>query len=255
MAFSFALLGIFVLVDVFALTNFFIIRALRRWVDATTRTQAGPPKRLDGNDGDDPPTLALVEYKANCFESFLFGWVLGRVKPDALSTQKFPNWKPIPIFIGVTTTGILVLMALALLSPEFLFNTFGVTFTGGSLSGDLCIDEDRLETLAQLDREVRFITNFDQASQQHQIMTEMYPALQSDVTLYGTEPRFQCDPTIADRSEGTETFMLDGTKEQWTRDPFDYPAAQYGTYFPGYCLAKRRANIEIQELATCGPRE
>ena len=78
-----------------------------------------------------------VVYKESDFEAFLFGWVLGKVKADPLSSQRFPNWMPIPWYLGVTSTSALVLISLAFLSPAFLFKQFGLSMPGGGLNTDL----------------------------------------------------------------------------------------------------------------------
>lgn len=194
---------------------------------------------------DDDELREDVAYKSNLFETILFGYVLGRVKPDPLSAQQFPHWMPIPFKFGVVTTSVLVLTALALLSPDFMYTYFGVSINGGSLTGDLCDDEDQTAGLATLLEEIENITSYEEASMQYTHMSDLYSALTNDTTLYGEEG-YTC-PFDAD---GT----LDGTKEQWEDLTVD-PAATYGNYFPGWCMAYLVEEIEIAESETCGPQE
>lgn len=70
---SFAILGLLVMFDIGFVTNFFVIRAARRYVDA--RTDEETTKLTD--DDNDP---AEVEYKASLLETIIFGFVLGKVK-------------------------------------------------------------------------------------------------------------------------------------------------------------------------------
>lgn len=244
MAISFAILGIFLMLDISFIVNFFFVRALRKWTNRRTKDMERASKKTKE-----------VVYKESDFEAFLFGWVLGKVKADPLSSQRFPNWMPIPWYLGVTSTSALVLISLAFLSPAFLFKQFGLSMPGGGLNTDLCDSEAQAKSLAELNATLKEMMNFDDAMEQFNIMWGITPALQSDVALYGT-PGYRCKVSPPLRSTGTATYSLDGTLEQWT-DPakrFKYPAAKWGTYFPGYCRAFYDSEIKLKQLEVCGPR-
>mmetsp|Transcript_28241 Transcript_28241/g.46773 ORF Transcript_28241/g.46773 Transcript_28241/m.46773 type:complete len:757 (+) Transcript_28241:223-2493(+) len=248
--FSYGVLGLLLMLDIMFLTNYFIVRALRKWADAIVDTDATRLK-------DDEEGGKNVEYKASCFETVLFGWVLGKVKPDKLSIHRFPEWKPVPLFLGVTSTSILVIIALAMLTPQFLSASFDLQIGGGSLNGNLCDVDTQNSTLTDLNNTLKEMTNFDLALRQHSVATQMTPLLQDDVTLYGEEGH-GCPPTDSnDRYvEGAEDqFALDGKKVPEWDDINTFPAAKWGTFFPGYCRAKTDAEVKLAELKVCGPRE
>lgn len=92
---SLSLLGVLLMLDICFIANFFVIRAFRRFIDL----QTDEAETSHSDKSNTPP--GKVGYKANVFETILFGYVLGRVKPDPLSAHHFPQWKPIPYKFGV----------------------------------------------------------------------------------------------------------------------------------------------------------
>jgi hypothetical protein len=118
-------------------TNYFVVRALRKWADIVV--DKDKTKLQDDKKGGKE-----VEYKASFIETIIFGWVLGKVKPDKLSIHRFPDWKPIPFFLGVTSTSVLVIISLAMLSPQFLYKSFGLELGTGSLVRLMMVPTRRL---------------------------------------------------------------------------------------------------------------
>jgi hypothetical protein len=209
------------MLDIMFVTNFFVVRALRKWADIVVDQDKTKLK-------DDKEGGKNVEYKASFIETLLFGWVLGKVKPDKLSIHRFPGWKPIPFFAGVTTTSVLVIIALAMLSPQFLSASFGLELGGGALSGNLCNDEEKNATLSELNATLKTMTNFDLTVFQHNIATQMFPLLQEDATRYGTSEH-KCAAVSSENVDDSanEVYSLTGGKEQWN-DITVYPAAKWG---------------------------
>lgn len=236
------------MLDVSFITNYFVIKALRKWTDARTEDSYHALT-------DDGTKAETAEYPASLLETILFGWVLGKIKPDPYSAQRFPAWKPIPLYFGLTTTSGLILITLAFLSPQFMFKQFGITFTGAPTTTQVCDPDTKNRTLIELNNTLKEMLNFDAAMDQFNTLRGMTEALQKDTLLYGT-PGFTCKGTKVVRSNGAGTFSLDGTINQWT-DPdkrFKFPAAKWGTYFPGYCRAFHDAERKLDSLAVCGPR-
>lgn len=246
MAVSFAVLGIFLMLDISFIVNFFFVRALRKWTNS--KTNRDDTELADG-------TKKKVQYKESGFETFLFGWILGKIKADPLTGQRFPNWKPIPWYLGVTSTSALILISIAFLSPTFLFKQFGLTMAGAGLNAELCDAAAQEKALAELNVTLKEMMNFDDAMQQFDFLWGITPAMQKDVALYGT-PGYTCAASAVIRSSAGEAYSLDGTIGQWT-DPdkrFKYPAAKWGTYFPGYCRAFYDSKNKLEQFKVCGPR-
>lgn len=247
MAFSYSVLGVLLMLDITFITNFFVIRALRKWTNNRTDEST---TLLDSDDG----AGEFVEYKASCVETFFFGWVLGKIKPDALNKQRFPNWRPIPWYIGVTTTCFLVLVGNAFLSPEFLNDKFGISMAGVAVNTQLCEEIAREDALKKLEDDLKKMMNFDVAVSQFEVIWGMTPALQKDVALYGTG-KWKCNPSGDLKTvSGAGIYKLDGKLEQWKTRPIAYPAAKWGTYFPGYCRALHDSKRKLDSLKICGPK-
>ena len=60
------------------------MRAFRRYIDR--RTSEELTKLTDKGKEED------VTYKANILETILFGWILGKVKPDPYNVQNCEYW-------------------------------------------------------------------------------------------------------------------------------------------------------------------
>jgi hypothetical protein len=209
----------------------------------------------DDEDEEDDQSSGSITYNASLIETILFGWVFGTVKPDLWYPRRFHKWSPIPWYIGINTTCILIIISLAFLTPEFLYNEFGVKFTGGYTAGNLCNVTSRKEDLITLNRTLKKMMNFDEALDQSTILAGMNKAMQSDVALYGTK-NFTCPATTAKISSGNEAYALTGNIKQWIDESkrYDYPAVKWGTFFPGYCRAYHDSEIKISQLEICGPR-
>ena len=245
MAVSFAVLGIFLMLDIMFMVNFFFVRALRKWTNAKTLESENELK----------DTGKEIIYRESKLEKILFGWILGAVKKDPLYPRRFPNWKPIPWYIGVTTTSILLLISISFLTPAFLFKQFGVNMSGVGINPELCDAEAQDAALIDLNDTLKEMMGFDLALDQFDTVSGITQALQSDVALYGT-PGFTCKPSTARRSTGSGTYALTGSIDQWV-DPskrYEYPAVKWGTFFPGYCRAYFDSEIKLAQLEICGPR-
>lgn len=72
-AISWAIIGILLMLDICLITNYYVVRALRRWTDALTETT--PPKSTKSASGGGGPI-------SNCLEIFVFGYILGMVKGE-----------------------------------------------------------------------------------------------------------------------------------------------------------------------------
>lgn len=70
---SYAILGLLTMFDIGFVTNFFVIRAYRKHIDAWTSEE-------DTKLSDEDIDPSQVEYKASLFETILFGFILGKVK-------------------------------------------------------------------------------------------------------------------------------------------------------------------------------
>lgn len=86
-------------------------------------------------------------------------------------------------------------------------------------------------------------------------MNNIYSALQNDTTLYGEVDDQGNDYRCSGNDESSDSDnYLSGDKDQWG-DLTVFPGAEYGSYFPGFCLAYLETEITIDETATCGPQE
>lgn len=72
-AISWAIIGILLMLDICLITNYYVVRALRRWTDALTETT--PPKSTKST-SDGGGAIS------NCLEIFVFGYILGMVKGE-----------------------------------------------------------------------------------------------------------------------------------------------------------------------------
>lgn len=92
---------------------------------------------------------------------------------------------------------------------------------------------------------VEILTHISDARLQFAYMTNLSSAMRTDTALYGTTG------FICPQSANGE---LTGNKNQWA-DLTEYPAAEFGNFFPGYCQAILNEEIDAAALQTCGPEE
>lgn len=226
-AMSYAILGILFMLDICFLTNYYVNLALRRFTDVMSAND--PPMQ-------EKPIVGGGGGIAGFLEKFLFGCILGKVKPMPLSIQRFPEWKPISHRLGVVFTSILVLISLALMSPQYFQGFIKADLGSVTLSGDFCKGSDVDAGLLKLEELVDNLTNYKQATLQHAHMMLFHEALVNDTTLYGTT--------------GYECPGENGKKSAWT-DLTKKPASTNGPFFPGYCAAAQQFAIDASKNLKC----
>lgn len=229
MAFSLGMLGIMLMLNVFFIVNYFVIRSLRRWTDHQLSIKQ--EQKLSKKQKKELQNQAATTALAN---EYAFAWLMGAIRLEALSVKKFPNWKPIPYNIGIVTTSSLVILSCILLSPELIAQQLGISTL--TLDADLCVTEAFDEGINFLKDRLLNMTNLDKAKQQHQMMQDLHQALTNDTALYGVPP-FQCPA----RGE------VSGLKSDWDRKHL----AQKTTFFPGYCEEALEAALEVADKRIC----
>lgn len=162
-----------------------------------------------------------------------------------LSVEKFPKWQPIPHKLGLIFTSIVVLLSLALLSPQYFEDYIGINLDSVTLSTDFCSDSDSDVGLEEFKEYVGNITNYQQATLQYEHMTRFYEALINDTSLYGEEG-YTC-PT---EDSSPAAYNPSGRKEDW-EDLTIEPASLYGNFFPGFCTSAQQSAIDQAASTTC----
>ena len=233
---TFGMLGILLFLDTCFVANYYIVRSLRRCTDAHAKTL--PAEKDFGNSAKASPAGAFVE-------KFIFGLLMGKVKPIPLSIQKFPEWKPIKYKAQVFLTGFFVLISLAILNPDAFAGDADVG--GLTLDAEFCKPFDRQNGLDELRQEVFTVTNYNDSVLQWRHMWFFQQALLNDTSRYG-EDAFSCvdtaEVTKTTHADGSTTEVenkfISGKKKNWV-DITEFPAVEFGSFFPGYCSAAREA--------------
>jgi hypothetical protein len=232
----YGVVGVLIMLDVFFISNYYIIKSLRTHRDAKTASQ---PQEKDFGSAAKEGGAA-----GGFFEKIILGLCLGKVRAVPLSIQKFPGWEPISFRLGLISTSIFVLISLIVLNPA-MFTPEDTDVGGLALSGEFCSEFDRQKGIDLLRETVLSMTNVDQAVAQHAHMMAFKAALLEDVTLYG-ESGYAC-PSVRPKPDRDQ---LSGSKDEWT-SLSSYPASEFGTFFPGYCQASREIAIQVALSTTC----
>ena len=165
-----------------------------------------------------------------------------------LSVRRFPGWKPIKYRVHLILTGTVTFMSLILLNPSALLPA-NTSVGGLTLKGELCKPFDRNAGLEALKSEVLEITNYRVAVRQWAHMWNFQKALLNDTTRYGVSDALGDDTCKTIPPNGT-VREVPGNKAQWA-DITSYPAAEFGSFFPGYCASAREAAKLTALSATC----
>jgi hypothetical protein len=220
---TFGMLGILLFLDTCFVANYYIVRSLRRCTDAHAKTL--PAEKDFGNSAKASPAGAFVE-------KFIFGLLMGKVKPIPLSIQKFPEWKPIKYKAQVFLTGFFVLISLAILNPDAFAGDADVG--GLTLDAEFCKPFDRQNGLDELRQEVFTVTNYNDSVLQWRHMWFFQQALLNDTSRYG-EDAFSCvdtaEVTKTTHADGSTTEVenkfISGKKKNWV-DITEFPAVEFG---------------------------
>lgn len=239
---SYGIIGVLVMLDVFFISNYYIIKVLRSYTDAYAATL---PKEKDFGGA------AKGGAGGGFFEKIILGFLIGKVKAVPLSIQRFPSWRPIKFRAGLVFTSIFVLISLVTLNPA-MFAPADTDVGGLTLSGEFCSEFDRNVGLTNLRYLISNLTNVDVAEKQHAHMSKFKSALLNDTSRYGINEDTRC-PAIAPGADGS-TRGLTGLKNEW-EDPTVYPSNEFGTFFPGYCKSAREIAIVAALTVTCSTEQ
>eukprot|EP00545_Synedropsis_sp_CCMP1620_P006738 CAMPEP_0119007304 /NCGR_PEP_ID=MMETSP1176-20130426/2921_1 /TAXON_ID=265551 /ORGANISM="Synedropsis recta cf, Strain CCMP1620" /LENGTH=750 /DNA_ID=CAMNT_0006959423 /DNA_START=35 /DNA_END=2284 /DNA_ORIENTATION=+ len=233
---TYGVIGVLVMLDVFFISNYYIIKGLRSYTDAYAATL---PKEKDFGGA------AEAGAAGGFVEKIVLGFLIGKVKAVPLSIQRFPSWRPIKYRAGLIFTSVFVLISLLVLNPSMV-TPEGTDVGGLTLQGEFCSEFDRETALTKLRYQVLNMTNLDQAVRQHAYMRDFKGALLNDTTRYGERNVGDC----AEIPETDNVRGLTGNKDEWS-DVRKFPASEFGTFFPGYCQSARELAIQMALTTTC----
>lgn len=134
-------IGLMFMVNVLFISNFFFVRRLRIIVDSHTgntllnkfQRYVGESRLVSGLNGF---ILGYRQAKSNNDEAknwkgklreIEYACCLGKHRKEQTIGQKFPEWKPIPLKLGVVTTAFTLLIATILLSDNILTRKLAVS--------------------------------------------------------------------------------------------------------------------------------
>ena len=241
---TFGMLGILVFLDTCFIANYYVVKSLRQCTDAESATL-----RVEKDLGSEAALKEISGFAAS-MEKFVCGLLLGKIKAMPLSIQKFPGWRPIKYKAHIFLTGFFVLVSLVMLNPA-AFVPKGVDVGGLTLKGELCKPFDRQAGLDELRAEVMEITNYAIAVKQWSHMFRMQKALVNDTSRYGmARDTIHADHTCVTIPASGGVREVPGNKNQWA-DITAYPAAEFGSFFPGYCNSAREAAKLAALSITC----
>ena len=219
MAVSVGMLGILLMLDIFFIMNFFIVRALRHWTNKTVKQQK--------------EALASRGGFISGISDVCFAWLVGSVRLEPMSVRKFPDYKSIPYSLGLLSTSVFIVISSILLAPNLIPEQLGIT--GLSLNTEFCVNERFDAGLAELKKELYQQTNFREARKQHKAMTHLRDLLLNDTALYGVEP-FQCPSHRGPK----------GKKHEWNKEhDFRVP------FFPNYCQEALESALQAAQDREC----
>ena len=217
------------MLDSFFITNYFYIRSLRREVDKEQQCLPNSQSEFSEDDESDTETVGHAmfmnggkRYRFQAIFDFMKAAVLGVLHKDPMTEVKFINWTPIPRKKGLISTAFLLLFATVLLTPEFLQRVFRFSDLKDVMTPDLCKTEDHNKEVMILNMTLDEETNLNLAREQFNYYETLSNSLKKDASLYGTSG-FHC-PNINDST--TNNKDVSGNKEDWTRNPDEFPMAK-----------------------------
>jgi hypothetical protein len=230
---TFGMLGILLFLDICFLSNYILCKALRQYTDTCNnfrRVEYDPINAVN---------IKEESFFSKAINKYVCGFCLGRIKPIPLSVQRFPDWQPIKYNIQILLTGFFILLSLVILNPAAFFPK-GVDFLRGiTLGSDVCKPYDRKAGLTELESKIHAMTNYPTAIKQWSHMNVFQEALWNDTTRYGVHDDMG-DHSCPDIPASGVARRVPGLKSQWS-DITQYPASEFGSFFPGYCSSAREA--------------